>query len=970
LIARVAREVGVPAELALAVAAQESDLDPNAVGDNGKSVGLFQLHEAGMGSGMGNTRYDPEVNARTALGALAATIRANPTLSPGTLAARSQRPADPLGYARAVDQKVRQFVGGVASTVGSAVSAVTGPRGQAPSPPAAAGRVPYAFPVVGYAGKSVPVHWGSNDPGARGGADLMAPEGTPVVAMAPGTVQWANYDQTGGNTVGVLGDDGNTYYYAHLRDPSALRAGQRVAAGTPLGAVGKTGNAGNGPSHLHIGIGKGIQTGSGPLGGLGKDYDAVRLLNDTLVGGTRMAGGDAPPNTLVPGGSDWPSPGAPGGPGGPGGPPKDGDKEDKRDTLTRMQDARKATEADIARHEQNLKTGDATAKYNAEQALPGLRATLNTLNSQIAAEENRLRDEANKSPALQKGGDGKWYRWDPNKKDAQGNPAPGYVPVEGLPPDADATKDTFYSTSRGIVRVSADGKTVSVVPGTEPLPATPTPGAGQRTVDTYDPDGTPVTLLIDAEGRIIQRFRRQAPANERNRTRTVETFDEQGNPITALVDDDQGGKIIARYPRQGKEPTTVSAPRDAEYIVRQGSDGKLTVDKNPNFDATSRDLTGINAGRVYRVRPDGTAQLTDTLTPEERAIANRTDIAKATGAEATAATGIIDAATKLHDAEMKDREAKIWGEVQKVLADPNATADQIWGVIQAGASDAKQWTDLFREHLNQKTQEEVARHNRVAESVSVQEADRQLREGLYKDINETRNQRTLAQQASNQAQSRGIIGLANSANVLSAMAPLVGTEGIKGIGTLGLGVGEEAIGPVVKSWEEHQAELQRLRDQMPAVRMANPNVPTPSFAIPRGTPAGVNIPPVVQSDTTKNLIDKANQLLGSVGKGIGASGTGGTAGAAGQAGQGIGSAAGAATQAVAAGAQPNIIAVDLESEGKPGRAQQFQVSPTGERTPWGEEYDINQPEAGGGGYTGGGRPRFRVPGRKRTTRAA
>src|SRR4029450_13161498 len=93
LVVRTALERGVDPYLALAIVEQESGGDPRAVGDHGHSVGLFQLHDQGMGAGLSVAdRQNPGLNAAVALDALRDTLRANPTLDPGTLAARSQRP--------------------------------------------------------------------------------------------------------------------------------------------------------------------------------------------------------------------------------------------------------------------------------------------------------------------------------------------------------------------------------------------------------------------------------------------------------------------------------------------------------------------------------------------------------------------------------------------------------------------------------------------------------------------------------------------------------------------------------------------------------------------------------------------------------------------------------------------------------------------------------------------------------------
>lgn len=62
------RAAGLPDGLALAAivnADAESRLNARAIGDKGKSVGLFQLHEAGGGRGMSTAeRQDPRLNTR------------------------------------------------------------------------------------------------------------------------------------------------------------------------------------------------------------------------------------------------------------------------------------------------------------------------------------------------------------------------------------------------------------------------------------------------------------------------------------------------------------------------------------------------------------------------------------------------------------------------------------------------------------------------------------------------------------------------------------------------------------------------------------------------------------------------------------------------------------------------------------------------------------------------------------------
>lgn len=83
------------------------------------------------------------------------------------------------------------------------------------------------------------------------GIDLSAPTGTPVYAVAAGTVISASWYGAGGQTVQLRLDDGTVVLYEHLSGYSTY-AGERVAAGETVGYVGSTGRS-TGP-HLHLGI--------------------------------------------------------------------------------------------------------------------------------------------------------------------------------------------------------------------------------------------------------------------------------------------------------------------------------------------------------------------------------------------------------------------------------------------------------------------------------------------------------------------------------------------------------------------------------------------------------------------------------------------------------------------------------------------------------------------------------------------
>lgn len=99
--------------------------------------------------------------------------------------------------------------------------------------------------------------WGFPRSGGRThkGTDMIASRGTPLVAMRSGTVR-LNSHALGGRQVYVYGDDGITYYYAHLSAwANGLKNGQRVNQRQVIGYVGSSGNATTNVLHLGIIVG-------------------------------------------------------------------------------------------------------------------------------------------------------------------------------------------------------------------------------------------------------------------------------------------------------------------------------------------------------------------------------------------------------------------------------------------------------------------------------------------------------------------------------------------------------------------------------------------------------------------------------------------------------------------------------------------------------------------------------------------
>jgi peptidoglycan LD-endopeptidase LytH len=86
--------------------------------------------------------------------------------------------------------------------------------------------------------------------------DIMAKQGTPVVAAADGEIARFFDSERGGITIYQYSKDKKfIYYYAHLdKRADNLREKEFVKQGTIIGYVGDTGNSGKGNYHLHFAI--------------------------------------------------------------------------------------------------------------------------------------------------------------------------------------------------------------------------------------------------------------------------------------------------------------------------------------------------------------------------------------------------------------------------------------------------------------------------------------------------------------------------------------------------------------------------------------------------------------------------------------------------------------------------------------------------------------------------------------------
>ena len=122
-------------------------------------------------------------------------------------------------------------------------------HGTAPKQP-----IQLIFPVKGKGLANIISYFGDPREGGKRkheGVDIAAPRGTPILAVADGTIDKVKEGGSGGKQIWLVLENGWKIYYAHLHT-QLVKAGQKVKTGDLIGTVGNTGNAINAGPHLHF----------------------------------------------------------------------------------------------------------------------------------------------------------------------------------------------------------------------------------------------------------------------------------------------------------------------------------------------------------------------------------------------------------------------------------------------------------------------------------------------------------------------------------------------------------------------------------------------------------------------------------------------------------------------------------------------------------------------------------------------
>jgi murein DD-endopeptidase MepM/ murein hydrolase activator NlpD len=847
MVVRVAREQGLDARatrIALAIVAQESGFNPQAEGDwsdsknRMRSIGLFQLNEEGLGSGMGDSRYDPEANANRGIKNLLANYQKFGNLTDGEIAYNSQRPADKGAYVASINSKTAgkdpKWSGTIANTMGGMAGA--GSNG-APVFPVAGQNLQTARVTTEHGAK------GSNTgyagvPETHRGTDFHAGRGSQALATVPGVVtvahQWAG-DKTDpyGNYIDIKGQDGKTYRYAHLQQ-LGVEQGARVGGGQTIGTVDSTGNSTG--DHLHFEVIEpngqtsdpkqflaGSQSGSGGRG-----------VADTSEASALVKRLEAQAKELK------------------------AKAEKSAEAAKTKQERRDIVAAEYARYEaiprKSAKDNERIKVLDAE--LESIDAVLEGLKEQAKEDAALVRAQDILIGKAEEQAAGK--ELDPSQKEQnEASAASARAQAAKLEADVQSSKDPSSPENQGklaqaaLWRKQAENYDASTKADNALKAAQGTSALGSANQSNAQADFIRGTL----DSTVAQHLAAAGLSNEQAKALTAKLQPEINN-------------IVAQ---------TSKLKSDAEYTraLTKAVNEKLPAEIN-KYKAEIR-LTDAQANDLSAKLP-GALVLQGTQA--------RLDQAQA---EAQRSSGIVNLATARKtefDTQMEAWKAQRTQELSKLMANPNVTSDQLSGFLMASATNATEMVNAFNAQVAKSSAEESARAAKTRESIDIQNADETMRNNLANNVTNYMNARTNQQNASTSAMGP-MLGSVRDFNALAAMGPLAGEgeagmEGLRSIAA-NMGVGDSVLNGVLAGLKEYQGTIKGFKDQSPKVRMADANIATPNFMSPgvtQGAAAGAaatgsltppptapkfNLPDSVPADTPATIAAAAGDTSGGLG---------------------------------------------------------------------------------------------------------
>lgn len=137
-----------------------------------------------------------------------------------------------------------------------------------------------------FSDKKITGHYGTmsefrrkNNMQAHSGTDWAMPAGTPIPAIAKGTIKFVGESKVLGHVIvqSAMGKDGKVWYigYCHLHKAPTLKEGDKIEQGATIGLVGNTGSASSGP-HLHATLSRKVKGVFGPTSDKADLHKAIK----------------------------------------------------------------------------------------------------------------------------------------------------------------------------------------------------------------------------------------------------------------------------------------------------------------------------------------------------------------------------------------------------------------------------------------------------------------------------------------------------------------------------------------------------------------------------------------------------------------------------------------------------------------------------------------------------------------------